>query len=50
MLCLSIPTPGYYILGANLGSLLQGGVSVMYDISFKGASGREILLSFQGGL
>ena len=34
MLCLSIPIPGfphfYYILGANLGSLLHGDVSVMY--------------------
>ena len=33
MLCLSMPTPGfphyYYILGANLGSLLHSGVFVM---------------------
>ena len=33
MLCLSMPTPGfphfYYILGANLGSLLHGDVSAM---------------------
>ena len=36
MLCLSTPTAGfphiYYILGANLGSLLHGDVSTMFII------------------
>ena len=39
MLCLSIPTPGflhyYYALGANLGSLLHGDVSVMNRMKTK---------------